>query len=653
MKKSIFMLLLFFLLIPIAFAAGNGEVLFTIGVHVEPFGETYQGFTGNNNNSYWNAVFFKRHCDDLKKLADLVEKYGGKLTIQVQSPFTEVLIESKDTLLSDLEKRGHEIALHFHEDAHLGPKSENLPISDWVKAMKEEIDLIKNAGVKNPVLYWSGGNLYPNLLVAAEQAGLKIYGDWKNPRSQTVEEELTGLHPWRPAGGFENGSAENLSQDNPEGTIIYLPQGITDAEAFGNKTNIVKQEGLEGWLDVIAKDLRDTVENADPDKINVFHFTVHPGEMVGDIKNPYYDLERFLREEVKPLTNSGKVRWATFAEKAKAYEEWEEEKPEISQVANNNLKGKITFVINVHDIANVNESADTIERFISIFEKYGVKGDFYFTAPIVQLYMEQRPDIIQLIKSSGMTVSYHFRPPHIAYTGFDRPLQKISEDRQIKMLRDFETFRLDLKTGKLDFSQSGGFTLLKEVFGKAPICASALNPLWKPIQLPIYLEMGAKMTLMYHEGGTLMENPYEWEQGLLIRPSDFGVTSWKDPQDPNSKDKFWWNMVCTRQSEIYRPTNYLKEQLESWQGIRDPFITVIIHENNTYADGQTWYPMFHDSKGNPLKPPYKTELNLTKFRPLEESEKIWQYYEELVKFASNNMEVITSEEIYEMAVKSE
>lgn len=100
--------------------------------------------------------------------------------------------------LSDLEARGHEIGLHFHEDAHLGPDPERLPPDVWCRTMAEEIELIHRADVGGSIRYWSGGNLYPGVLQAAACAGVGVYSDWKDPHSQSPHELVVGVNPWRP-----------------------------------------------------------------------------------------------------------------------------------------------------------------------------------------------------------------------------------------------------------------------------------------------------------------------------------------------------------------------------------------------------------------------------------------------------------------------
>lgn len=146
---------------------------------------------------------FERHVEDLLNLATTVEAHGGLLTIQAQTAFTTSAIRFGNSILSDFEDRGHEIGLHFRESVHLGDGDEDLPAEIWTTVMQEEIELIHRAGVEGPTRYWSGGNLYPQVLQAAAGADLSINSDWKNPNSQSTPQLLMGIHPWRPAGGTD------------------------------------------------------------------------------------------------------------------------------------------------------------------------------------------------------------------------------------------------------------------------------------------------------------------------------------------------------------------------------------------------------------------------------------------------------------------
>jgi len=146
-------------------------------------GGTAQGYRSGRGD-YHNSALFGRHVRYLYDLAEVVEHHGGVLVVQVQSPFTQVAAALGSTILADLEARGHEIGLHFHEGAHLGPDPERLPPEEWCHVMGEGIELIQAAGVQGPVRYWSGGNLYPGILAAASCAGLDVYAIGRIPATR-------------------------------------------------------------------------------------------------------------------------------------------------------------------------------------------------------------------------------------------------------------------------------------------------------------------------------------------------------------------------------------------------------------------------------------------------------------------------------------
>ncbi len=638
-------------------SAAEAVLLFAIGIHVEPLGITAQGYRGGRGD-YRNPALFREHVRYLYDLAALVERHGGVLVVQVQSPFTQAVAETGNPVLSDLESQGHEIGLHFHENAHLGPNPEGLPPEEWCRVMREEIELIHEAGVKGEIRYWSGGNLYPGILEAARCAGLDVYSDWKNPRLQEAASEVIGVVPWRPAAGPDPADMSGFATHDPAGPVIYLPDGLIDPDAFRMKRRIMREQGPAAWFEVVRGYLEKSVDAARPDRVNVFHITVHPGEFPLDV------IDRFLTEAVDPLVKAGKIRWATFSQMADTFAAWEREHPGVDPrgkvpegaTAENGprlegCRGYITFAVNVHDFVNVDQSAETILRLIGIFEKYGVRGDFYLTGPQVWAYLEHRPDVIERLRESGMTISYHVRPPHPAVPGFDRVLSGLSPDEAREVLRDYETYRLDLRTGGLLRDQPGGFTLLTQVFGKPPVVASIPSPKWRDVILPVYAELGARMTLIYHETGTAPENPFEWVHGLLVRPSDFSITRWKAPG--TEKELFWWNMITGPLRKFYDPLKHLKEELSRWSYSRPPFITVLIHENNFYRKGATpWLSIFYrDIKRRiPREPPYDLDApDPSSPRSPEEQEAIWRAYEELVAYAAEDLCVVTSEDIVRMA----
>ncbi len=321
----------------------------------------------------------------------------------------------------------------------------------------------------------------------------------------------------------------------------------------------------------------------------------------------------------------------------------------------------ISFIINVHDWTHPDESAAILLKLVDLFEKYGVRGDFYFTAEITRELAEKHPEVIERLKNSDMTISYHVRPPHPLYAGFDERLKGLDDAALYQTLLDYETYALNLETGDLDRSRPGGYTYVAQVFGRKPVAAPAPSNdrRIKDAAQRVYASLGAQMTLLYHEEGTKLEQPFEHVNGLLVRPSDFSVTR---VTSVDGSDNFWWNYMSAPDADMYNPTKMLQNQLAEWQRqtgslpySRAPFITALIHENNFYrrgAEGWTsiYFAMQGGKKGEPLSPPWNLNApDPSTLRPVDEQAAIWQAYEELVAYAAANLNVVTSEDILELA----
>ncbi len=306
-------------------------LLFGIGMHVEPFGQTAQGYAGSGKgeSDYNDPVFFAHHVELISTVTDMVAAHNGLMTIQVQSPFTEQMILSGETILKDLASLGFEIALHFHEDAHLGKQSSSLPVTRWCETMKQEINLVKAASGVSEVNYWSGGNLYPQIFQAAACAGLSVNSDWKNPQTQTTDLSMQGIEPWRPSGGTDGSDFAKISTHNPNGAVVYLPEGLFDREDIMAIKQSPTAGGDDAYFAFLEKSLMDSLAAAKVDRVNVFHFTLHPNEFHGNPAEPFAVIERFLTEVIDPLVASGQVQWATFSQMETAFETWEAANPGV------------------------------------------------------------------------------------------------------------------------------------------------------------------------------------------------------------------------------------------------------------------------------------------------------------------------------------
>lgn len=403
------------MLIPLLATAEEGEqpvLMFGLGLHIEPFGVTAQGYRSGQAD-YGNARFFARHVEDIRALAEIVERHGGRLTIQAQSPFTLVALRNGNRLLAELASRGHEMALHFHEGAHLGPNPESLSPDRWCAVMAEEMEYIRQAAQVSNLRYWSGGNLYPRVFEAAACAGLSINSDWKNPHTQEIPGAVRSVHPWRPAGGTDGVDFSAFTTHDPAGAIVFIPEGAYDTSYYKS----------EDYLTVVSRALQASVAAATPNAINVMHFTLHPGELRGDPADPFEEVDRFLTAHVDPLVAAGQVQWATFGQMADAYLLWERgghpgrgrlrrRLPSRAGSGESMPQGYMTFAVNVHDWVHPDERAGTLGRLMDVFERWGVRGDFHFTPEVARAHVEHHPAAVARVHSSAMTISYHVRPPH-------------------------------------------------------------------------------------------------------------------------------------------------------------------------------------------------------------------------------------------------
>ena len=310
------------------------------------------------------------------------------------------------------------------------------------------------------------------------------------------------------------------------------------------------------------------------------------------------------------------------------------------------------FVININDWVNPSQSADTLMRLIAIFEAHGVRGEFYFTAPVVDAYVATRPDLIARLRSSKMTISYHIRPPHPLYQGYQSGLSGKSGAELKALLRDYETYKLSLTDQSLDKSQAGGFARVADVFGKKPFTVSVSNTgpdkALRSAAMDVYAEIGAKGAIVFHTGGTNPADPLETQRGLLVRPSDLGVAEFAVG---NETDYWWYRIIDPAVAPRWEPVLNMQTQLGAWTSKRKPFLVVLIHEHNFKRTGsEPFNSIYHVMNGqrpvSAKKAPWDLSTpDVTEALTAEQSEAIFVAYDRMVAWASQHTHVVTMEDI--------
>jgi len=298
----------------------------------------------------------------------------------------------------------------------------------------------------------------------------------------------------------------------------------------------------------------------------------------------------------------------------------------------------VSFIINVHDWVFPQESLETINRLIDLHEHYHLPVELYLDDQIVQKYRELDPTIFERLKNSDdVSVSYHIRPPHPVYEGFDTiDLASLSEQQQYEILLAYETHALDLATGGYT-NEPGGYAYLKELIGYAPrVVAHTTSRAYGAALSRVYEELGAVFAVVHGRETTLDDRIH----GLHARPEQVEVKLYEDTYDRgfNAEKRF-------------------DEWTADWDGTSDYFINLKWHENNFYTVGTTfgyvyWEEIGRGGKQGPKTPPFDlTAGDETEFKTAQAQQEEWDIYEDMLKFLSqktDELTVVTSKELEEL-----
>jgi hypothetical protein len=116
----------------------------------------------------------------------------------------------------------------------------------------------------------------------------------------------------------------------------------------------------------------------------------------------------------------------------------------------------------------------------------------------------------------------------------------------------------------------------------------------------------------------------------------------------------WWNRYETGTPPADgRPHNYLASLLNGWSGVRQPFVTFLIHENNFTRRGvDPWVNTFWEGKDKTTARSANYDLEATDpstVRSAEEQSRILTAYNELIEYCAKNHTVVTMEDIYTLS----
>lgn len=287
----------------------------------------------------------------------------------------------------------------------------------------------------------------------------------------------------------------------------------------------------------------------------------------------------------------------------------------------------VQFVQNVHDFVYPEKSIETLNRVIDLHEMYKLPVELHVTDTVMQKYVELAPDLIERFKTSEfVSISYHVRPPHPIYNGFDIPgITNMSSQERYETLLAYEEHELDMQTGGYT-DAPGGYQFVKDTIGYPPRIVGQTTGANGKEYSRILEEKGARFTVL-HENGSKLE---DMVHGLHKRPEDTEVKLYE-----------------------FQLSNYdIKALFAQWtedaRSDEDFFVNLKFHENNYYLTNTPFAPIYWEDWNSGRRHPYDPPFDLTKSQehirlksPKIQEEK-WTVYEQALEYVSQNTDWLTA-----------
>jgi hypothetical protein len=311
--------------------------------------------------------------------------------------------------------------------------------------------------------------------------------------------------------------------------------------------------------------------------------------------------------------------------------------------------GYVTFAVYVSDFVHPDQSAETVLKLIDLFEANSLHGEFYLTGPVTHSFAQAHSEVIDRLRETGMTISYHSKPPHPLTPGFEGPISGLPVDETHQMITRYESERLDLETGGLIPGEQGGYNYLKEVFGNPPVAIDAPKTSRTGFAMPLLAGMGARVIVYQDKYDP--QQPFQYRYSLLIRPADLIINRWQ--ADGVEGEQAWWEMQEGEFTSSYIPLDRLQTQVAAWDAERLPFILIPISEYNFYRSGPApWTSIYYQdqSRSSIKSPPFDLNaMDLSIVRSEGSMQSVWDAYAQMVEWGSIYLEPVTSEDILQIA----
>ena len=396
------------------------------------------------HKQYSQEKYTRERLEGLDNFTKLLDKFGAKLTLQIQQPFTETLKKLNENPFKELELNGHEVCTHYHENVYV---PNHAPRAQRVKALADLKADIDSFGVSNLTL--CGGWQQTDIVEIAGEVGYKYLDNYKYAPTQEGSEAGLSVNPYRPAG-------DNIEEVAENGLCLYLPEGPWD---MVTKPASIKHHPTPDMFDAFTEMINATLPKLELGRVNCANVVMHLGNFAGHGAEETLEIyEQYFEEILSPHAETGLIKFATISEAGKLYEETEEKGiaplPQVVIIVNENY---------FTDDSEAEVAVSNLRRQAEICEKYSINTEHYFTWFAWKQMKKIDPDYPNWAKEQDF-INIHShganrKPPSPSLIG---RMKGKSWERDYKIAYGVQTHAINLETGKVLDKKGGAEQVLLE-----------------------------------------------------------------------------------------------------------------------------------------------------------------------------------------------
>jgi hypothetical protein len=517
-------------------APDGTKLLFSIVMHIEPF-------KGGKNPDYNEEKYFRMQAESLKKFCALLDKHRAKLTIQAQSPFTDSC-KKWDNPLPELERNGHEIATHFHEDAWVKNTDTKENRKTALAKIKKSVD---DLGVREN-LTLCGGWQWDDLGEIASSVGFKYVDNYKNPKTQMGLPNNLTVFPYRI-------NDKDVKTSDPKGKILYVTEGVwVDQRKIASVPPNPTPEDFDG----ITKMFNASFPTLVLGKVCTANFVMHLSDFTpSNIDKTFALYDEYLTRIVDPLVKTGLIQYSTISESGKLFEQTIEQGqkplPQLIIVMNQNYQ---------ESEADAKTTVANLRFQQALCEKYNAFTEHYFTGLAWEQTLKYDSNYLAFVNSKGVHIHTHGanRDPKPFLVS---RMKGVSWEEDFKTALEYESHGLDPVTGKVLTTPGGIDKVQKQAMTLIPSCGRTIHA----AILAADKSLGFKIGVGFGENSGTPSNR-TFLMNVLGRPDDIFI-------HPNNMFLPWVSGRFDLKKQILneiRLQNYTEPR----------FIMFVVHDNDMF-----------------------------------------------------------------------